>query len=67
MRKLAPLILAIRAIATQRRRRVAERTARVGAVGEELAVLLGIVREFLRRRRVPRRALAVLAGGAEGA
>lgn len=49
MRKRAPLLRTIRAVATQPRRRVAERTPRVRAVGEELAVLLGVVGEFLRR------------------
>ena len=44
-----------------------EWTPGIRAVGKELAVLLGIVGEFLRRRWVACGAFAVLAGGAERA
>ena len=63
----APLARAIGAVATQRHGRVPEGTAGVGAVGVELAVLLRLVHLLLRRRGVPRGALAVLARGAEWA
>jgi len=67
MSELAALPRAVGSVPTHRHSRVAERTGGVGAVGEELAVLFGLVRYSLCGRRMSSDTFAVFTGGLEGA